>query len=215
MKGDCIASIGKTIPLAPAPCRLPCNDSSTFIFQTCKTHFVGTPASNMKIGLNAAWPQAHSDSSAGFPNGTRRSLQGTVFPLRYIDPAMPASATQFHKQIKITIQCPKSQFAQRFPANCGHRCRAIPRKHAHYAPAAYIRSRSASELLLAQKTKLPRLTTVCSGDGLIARLVSSNKPDTDAPTTYRRYAIFCLNTNLQKPNSSKIFETVCYRRDIR
>jgi hypothetical protein len=27
----------------------------------------------------------------------------------------------------------------------------------------FIRSRSASELLLAQKTKLPRLTTVCSG----------------------------------------------------
>jgi len=42
-------------------------------------------------------------------------------------------------------------------------CRNVPRKHAHYAPAAYIHSRSASELLLTQKTKLPRLTTVCSG----------------------------------------------------
>ena len=31
-----------------------------------------------------------------------------------------------------------------------------------------------------QKTELPRLTTVCYRDGLIARLVSSNKPDTDA-----------------------------------
>jgi hypothetical protein len=28
----------------------------------------------------------------------------------------------------------------------------------------YIRSRSASELLLAQKAELPRLSTVCSGD---------------------------------------------------
>jgi hypothetical protein len=38
-----------------------------------------------------------------------------------------------------------------------------PSQTRSYAPAAYIRSRSASELLLPQKTELPRLTTVCSG----------------------------------------------------
>ena len=56
-----------------------------------------------------------------------------------------------------------------------------------YAPAAYIRSRSASEFLLAQKTELPRLSTVCYRNGLIARLVSSNKPDADA-------LLQCLNS---------------------
>jgi hypothetical protein len=55
-----------------------------------------------------------------------------------------------------------------------------PSQTRSYAPAAYIRSRSASELLLTQKTKLPRLTTVCLGQpdtvsNDISGIISNNK----------------------------------------